>query len=147
MSVLLNAHGAPEPNSEIVKRLHQIHPDLGLLYNAVTPQHWAVTMQWPKTDRRWELVKTQEISGEATYSILGWLPLDCSLEEAPAYIERFLRTSTSESIRNLTQWVDRFNATAPDAAVEEALTAVLETDNPSETPRRSFWGKKRTRVA
>lgn len=146
MPVLVNAAGNPQANSEIVRRLAQIHPDLGLKFSATTPQHWMLTMQWPKTDRRWELVQKQEISGEATYTILGWLPLDCPVEQAPSYVERYLRTATSESVRNLTQYVNRYNATAPDQAVQEAVASVLDAANPSEATRRPFWGRRRTKV-
>lgn len=133
MALLVNAHGAPEPSPEIQKRLKAIHPDLGLRFSEVTPQHWAVTMQWPKDDRRWGMVQRQEIGGDATYSILGWLPLDCPVDQAPSFIERFLRTSTQESVRNLTQYVNRYNESAPQVAVEEALTAVFEQGDPSAT--------------
>lgn len=131
MAILVNAAGNPEPNTEILRRLAQIHPDLGLQFSAVTPQHWMVTMQWPKHDRRWELVQQQQISGDATYTILGWLPLDCPVDQAPSFIARYLRTATEESVRNLTQYVERYNADAPQAAVDEALHAIFEGGDPS----------------
>lgn len=129
--VLLNAAGTPEPPSDTVRRLAAIHPDLGVQFNPQTPQHWMITMQWPRQDRRWEMVQRQEISGEKTFSILGFLPMDCPVDQAPAYLERFLRTSTEESARNLVQYVNQWNASAPQTAVEEALASVFAGDDPS----------------
>lgn len=132
MAILLNSAGTPEPSPEIGRRLRAVHPGLGLQFNAVTPRHWMVTMQWPADDRRWGMVQRQEIGGEATYSIIGWLPLDCTVEDAPNYLSRFLRTATEESTRQVLDHVQKYNAeTVPAAQVEQALDAVMGGDSPT----------------
>jgi hypothetical protein len=134
--VIFNSAGTPEPPTDIVRRLAAIHPDLALYFSPQTPKHWMVTMQWPAEDRRWAMVQRQEISGEKTFSILGFLPLDCPVQDAPSYIERYLRTSTEESARNLTQYVNRFNENVPQAMVESAMEEVFAGGDPSGVDKR-----------
>ena len=143
MALIYNSAGTPEPSPEIRRRLQAVHPGLGLQFNAVTPKHWMVTMAWPEGDQRWGMVQRQEIGGGASYSILGWLPLDCPIEQAPNYLERFLRTATEDSTRELLAHVGRYNAEVlPAAQVNEALEAVLGSGSPTGDDRPAKKGKR-----
>ena len=128
MAVLLNAAGQPEPPTHVVARLRALHAGLHLKYLAYTSQHWAVCMAWEGDDRRWERVQQGEIGPQSAHDIIGYLPLDCPVDEAPAYLERMLRQYPKEEVRNMADYVQQYNADAPvSAAVEEALTEALES--------------------
>jgi len=143
MALLLNSAGTPEPSPEIRRRLQAVHPGLDLKFNIGTPAHWMVTMAWPENDRRWGMVQRQEIGGGASYSILGWLPLDCPIDQAPNYLERFLRTATEDSTRDLLAHVSRYNTEVlPAAQVDEALQAVLGSGSPIGDDRVAKKGKR-----
>ena len=128
MPVLLNSAGQPEPPTDVVKRLRALHAGLHLRFMEYTAQHWAVCMTWDSGDRRWERVQTGKTDPASTYDIIGYLPIDCPVGEAPAYLERMLRQYPKDEVRNMADHVQQYNATAPvDAAIEEALTEALES--------------------
>ena len=127
MAVLLNAAGQPEPPTHVVARLRALHAGLHLKFLDYTAQHWAVCMAWEGGDRRWERVQQGEIGPQSAHDIIGYLPLDCSPEEAPAYLERVFRQYPKDEVRNMADYVQQYNADAPvDAAIEEALVEALE---------------------
>ena len=128
MPVLLNSAGQPEPPTAIVARLRALHAGLHLKFLTHTNAHWAVCMTWEQGDRRWERVQTGQTDPASAYDIIGYLPLDCSPEEAPAYLERVLRQYPKDEVRNMADHVHAYNAEAPvAAAIEEALTKALES--------------------
>ena len=127
MAVLLNAAGQPEPPTHVVARLRALHAGLHLRCHTYPSAHWAVCMAWEAGDRRWERVQTGETNPDSAYDIIGYLPLDCPVDEAPAYLERMLRQYPKDEIRNMADYVQQYNADAPvDAAIEEALVEALE---------------------
>lgn len=128
MPVLLNSAGQPEPPTHVVARLRALHAGLHLKYLEYTAQHWAVCMTWEPGDRRWERVQQGETDPASAYDIIGYLPMDCPVAEAPAYLERMLRQYPKDEVRNMADHVEQYNAEAPvAAAVESALTEALET--------------------
>lgn len=128
MAVLLNAAGQPEPPTAIVARLRALHAGLHLKFLTHTNAHWAVCMTWTQDDRRWERVQTGQTDPASAYDIIGYLPLDCSPEEAPAYLERVLRQYPKDEVRNMADYVQQYNADAPvDTAIEAALVEALES--------------------
>jgi len=69
--------------------------------------------------------------------------LDCPIEQAPNYLERFLRTATEDSTRELLAHVGRYNAEVlPAAQVNEALEAVLGSGSPTGDDRPAKKGKR-----
>lgn len=128
MPVLLNSAGQPEPPTHIVARLRALHAGLHLKYMDYTAQHWAVCMAWDTNDRRWERVQTGQTDPASAYDIIGYLPLACRVDEAPAYLERMLRQYPKDEVRNMADYVQQYNADAPvDTAIEAALVEALES--------------------
>lgn len=127
MAVLLNAAGQPEPPTAVVARLRALHAGLSLKFLTHTGEHWAVCMAWQPEDRRWERVQQGETDPASAYDIIGYLPVDCPTDEAPAYLERTFRQYPKDEIRNMADHVLDYNAQAPVAeAIEAALTEALE---------------------
>ena len=127
MAVLLNSTGQPEPPTHVVKRLRALHAGLHLRFMEHTGEHWAVCMTWTPEDRRWEWVQRGETDPASTYDIIGYLPMLCSADEAPAYLERTLRQHPKDEVRRMADFVQQFNETTPGAdAVDAALVEALE---------------------
>ena len=139
--VLLNGAGMPEPSSSVQRRLRAIHPDLFLRFIPHVAQMWAVCMHWPKEDSRRAQVKSGEVAPERAHDIIGYLPMDASTDDAPAYLERMLRTFPSEAVQKLAQFVTQTQDDAVlNAAVDSAIGEVLDAPDPSRTtakPRRT----------
>lgn len=143
MSVLVNALGRPEPSSEIQRRLAAVHPRLSLRFIDTFDAHWAICMRWDENDPRWQQVQSQEVDPNRSMDIVGYLPMTCSVAEAPAYLERALRQFPREDIQRVADHVMAFNQTTPlQAAVKEAMADVLDMADPSGKARRG----RRTRV-
>ena len=127
MPVLLNSAGQPEPPTAVVARLRALHAGLSLKFLTHTGEHWAVCMAWQPEDRRWERVQQGETDPASAYDIIGYLPVDCPTDDAPAYLERTFRQYPKDEIRNMADHVLDYNAQAPVAeAIEAALTEALE---------------------
>ena len=125
--MLLNSTGQPEPPTEVVKRLRALHAGLHLRFLEYTNQHWAVCMTWEPEDRRWERVQRGETDPGSTYDIIGYLPVSCSADEAPGYLERTFRQYPKEEVRRMADFVQQYNETTPIAeAAEAALVEALE---------------------
>lgn len=135
MAVLLNSTGQPEPPTHVVKRLRALHAGLHLRFMEHTGEHWAVCMTWTPEDRRWEWVQRGETDPASTYDIIGYLPMLCSAEEAPAYLERTFRQYPKDEVRRMADFVQQYNETTPVAdAVNAAIAEAL--DNPVEPRKR-----------
>lgn len=133
--VVLSHRGTPEPSSDIQRRLRAVHPRLFLRYVDVFDSHWALCMRWEENDRRFVDLQQQTLDPDRAFDIIGYLPMDCSADQAPAYIERSLRQYPAEEVRRIADFVQQYNATTPVAeALEEALAEVL--DNPLPVKKR-----------
>lgn len=132
MTVLLNSAGRPEPSPMIQRRLAAIAPGLALRWIAGTGPDWAVVLPWREGDRRWEWVQNGATNPASAFDIIGYLPRDCRPEEAPAYLERMLRTYPREDVRSMTEAVARWNEEdAGRAEVEAAIAEVLDRPDPT----------------
>lgn len=141
MPLLLNSVGRPEPSPEIQRRLRQVHHGLSLKFNDGVAGHWMVTMEWDRNDPRWEAVRTGVNDPASAYDIIGYLPMDCSIEEAPAYIERSLRSWPKESVRSLAGRMSHYNTQAGASQVEEAMHEVMQ-GNPAEFASKKVTGRR-----
>lgn len=132
MSVLVNALGRPEPSPEVQRRLRAVHPNLFLRFIDGLNSSWAICWAWPENDRRWSTVQSGEISPDRAFDIVGYLAMDCSLDEAPSYLHRVLRTFPKEEVSQLADRILRFNETE---ALNEQVNEVLKelTDSPDPT--------------
>ena len=134
--VVLSHRGTPEPSSEIQRRLAAVHPRLFLRYVDVFNSHWALCMRWDANDRRFVELQQQTIDPDRSFDIIGYLPVDCPPDQAPAYIERSLRQYPVEEVRRIADFVQDYNASAPvAAAIDEAMAEVLENPLPRKRGR------------
>ena len=132
MTVLLNAAGIPEPSPEVQRRLRAVHPNLFLRFIPHLAEQGAVCWAWPESDARWEQVRTGECDPARAHDIVGYLPMGCSQDEAPAHLERTLRSFPKEEVRRLADRMQAFNSTeALQAQVQEALKEVMSHADPT----------------
>lgn len=145
--VLVNHRGTPEPSPEIQRRLAAVNPHLFLKYIDGLPEHWAICLRWAENDRRWQQVQAQMVDPNRSMDIVGYVPMGCSAEEAPAYLERSLRQYPKEEVQRIVDDMGRYNATAPlQQAIEQALVEVLDSSDPTSVqakrprgrPKKSF---------
>lgn len=113
MSVILyNASGNPEPSPEIQRRLRALDHRLYLEFMPDFDKHWAVKCRWREDDRRWERVREGGIGEQQAADIVGWLPIDCSVDEAPSYLERVLGKYSQTMADRVLFDVERWNGEA-----------------------------------
>lgn len=135
--VLLNSAGTPEPSPEISRRLRMVHPGLHLKLLGATQEHWAICMSWGENDSRREWVRRGEYNPDKAYDIVGYLPLDCSVDQAPGLLERSLRAYPKEEMSRIADSVSAYNMKYPlDNAVQEAIAEVLDSPDPSGVVKR-----------
>lgn len=132
MPILLNERGIPQPSPELQRRLREVHP--GLTLRLVDGSRWSVGMAWSPDDRRWEYVQRQEMPADGAYDNVGYLPLDCSPDEAPGYLAARMRRHQREDVRRMADALWQSSVEAPQAAMEQALAEVLDNPNPAGTP-------------
>jgi hypothetical protein len=123
--LLRDALGRPQPPSELLARLRRFDDRLGLHY---TKAAWAITERWRTEDRRWEWVRNGSVPEAMAFDICGYLPINCSLDEAPAYIERELHSYTPDQYLKLRAAVAHWNDVTQDQQVEEAVRTGIEED-------------------
>ena len=140
-ALILNSVGLPEPSPEIQRRLRQVHHGLGLKFSKAASHVWMVTMEWEREDPRWEMVKRQEMNPADAWDVIGFLPLDCSPDQAPGYLVSILRTYPKESISRLSERMHHYNDSLKVAHVEEAMHDVMQ-GNPSEFSSTKVTGKR-----
>lgn len=132
MSVILNALGNPEPSAEVSQRLRAIDPKLFLRFIPHLPEHWAVCRGWDEQDDRWAEVRSGNADPARAHDIIGYLPMGCSQAEAPAYLERVLRSYPKEDVSRLADRVLAFNQTgAVQDEVQAAIAEVLDAPDPT----------------
>lgn len=130
--VLLNHLGRPEPSPEVSRRLKMIHAGLHLRFlDPDQEQFWAVCMNWQPEDTRWSTVQSGEISSDRAFDIIGYLPMQCSADEAPAYLERMFRTFPREDINRIVDSMDNWNTGFIKQSFDMALGEVLDRPDPS----------------
>lgn len=96
MSLLVvNERGVPQPSEAVASRLRGLDPCLGLrCYQWGVTQQWALVYAWRDTDPRRARIQTGELDPNTAVDIIGYLPLDCSPEQACASAERGLTAMT-----------------------------------------------------
>lgn len=120
------------PPSEILDRLHQVDPRLGLQFcceSYWSEAHqrlvdcWAITERWPPADMRRRMVYDGSLSADACWDVLCYLPLDCSVDEAFGYFMRSCqRNKGKDSINKMLERIHTFNAKRK----EEVLAPTME---------------------
>lgn len=125
---MVSERGGPVPSPSILAALKRLDPALGLRFIAKFEQsEWAVTWEWPESDRRWARVRSQEISRESAYDILGYLPVDCSLDQARGYIEAHLKNYPIENVQRIRTRMHHWNEVElPKQQVQQLVTDTLD---------------------
>ena len=132
MSVILNALGTPEPSADVSRRLRAIDDKLFLRFIPFLPEHWAICRGWDERDERWAQIQSGDASPDSAHEIIGYLPMGCSQAEAPAYLERSLRSYPKEEIAKLADRVVAFNQQdAMQEQVQAAIADVLDAPDPT----------------
>lgn len=122
---LRDASGKPIPPAELSTRIaQQIGPGWFLRYLSAA---WAVCRTWPPNDRRWEGVKTGENDPAFAWDIIGYLPMECAVDEAPAYLERMLRTDSRADVQAKSHVLGDWNALeVPKQLAEDVIQATRD---------------------
>jgi hypothetical protein len=130
--IILNDRGQPEPSPFIMGCLKRVHAGLSLRHTPHTGPQWAILLQWQPDDRRWQYVQSGEMPPDSTFDIIGYLPMDCPLDDAPAYVAKVFRQSSRAEVQRMADAVLAHNASAPVATmVDEAIAEVLDQVDPS----------------
>lgn len=128
-TLMLNERGGPVPPQDVLQRIRsEVGPEFGLRFMAdFDGSHWAFVREWPNDDKRWDRVRCQEIPPDAAYDIIGYLPLDCPLEQAADYARKALRAYPIEDIRRLADRVSSWNNdTIPQQQITEVVTDAVD---------------------
>lgn len=141
--LVLNDRGLPEPPADLQRRLRQIHDRLCLRYVQAADAVWAVCVRWDEHDPRFGNVQSQVLDPDRAFDIVGYLPKDCSLNEAPAYLARMFRQYPKETIQQFANGVDAFNKSVVSTAADRALGEVLDQKDPSGTLPKLTRPKRR----
>ena len=131
MALLLNERGIPQPPSDIQRRLREVHPDLSIRFVNPMTGAWAICLDWAESDPRRVHVQRQDLDPFNTTDIIGYLPLDCSVAEAPAYVQKALRAYPKENVQRMADFVAAPNTGLVAEALEEALSDVLDQADPT----------------
>ena len=124
--MILSDQGVPYAPSDIVTRLRQVNPRLGLLWrNGWNGAHWALVMEWDESDRRRSRVRSGELAPDEAHDILAFLPPDCSADQAYGYLVNAFRASSEENTRKLLDRVHTYNDNVLKAHEESALSDAL----------------------
>lgn len=102
--------GVPLPPSDIQARLTAYDKRLGMRYLSAS---WAITWTWKPDDPRRATVRSGETPLEMAFDIVGWLPITCSLDEAPAFLERNLKSSSIPELQALSFEIAHYNHDVP----------------------------------
>lgn len=118
--ILFGASGNPEPSTDIVRRLRELDPRLDLTWLSGAGK-WAVRMHWLPDDRRRERIKRGEMPSDVAFDIIGYLPVDCSVDEAPPLLARMLRYWPNEDISKMVEGLTRWNSGGAQQELVEGL--------------------------
>lgn len=140
---LTDLDGRPQPPSEIQSRLRAVHPLLSLRFIQGLGAVWAICMAWDDNDPRWETVQDGRTDPAAACSIIGYLPHDCSLDEAASYIARSIRTYPTDAVKNLIPRLDKYNEALLTAEAEKVLGELLDRPDPSAVKARGYGGRRK----
>lgn len=118
--MILDAQHRPVPPTEIVARLRQVCPTLGLTFcpgafwseaRQRMVDSWAITEDWTPDDPRHRRVRAGEIDPAHCFDVLTFLPADCSVDEAFGYFVRSCQRNRGKaSVASLLARVHTYNA-------------------------------------
>ena len=125
--ILYGADGTPQPPTDIVARLEE--RGLKLYKFPDENPRWGILSRWREDDPRREMIRKGEMSPGDDFDIIGYLPMDCPLEEVPTYLERQLRQHPREDIARLADRMRDWNEKGlAEQQVEEVVAAAAENN-------------------
>ena len=130
--MLVSERGIPLPPQDIVQRLQEIDPDLGMKF--LPGPQWAITLRWSQEDPRRVLVRKGDVAIDQAHDVWAVLPADCSPEQAYGYVIgcfKQAKGSGSERAAKLLDRVHMYNKQVQGEArrpVEEYAQELLEAN-------------------
>lgn len=127
--MLLTPEGTPQPPSEIVRRLQQINPNLGLMWVPVQDAlhgQWGVTMKWAPGDRRYAYIQRGEVAPDSDQDIVVFLPQDCGVDQAYAYFVSRVQVSSRDDVRAMVDRVQLWNRNQTDVNWKPVMDKAME---------------------
>lgn len=108
LTLVRDVEGTPLPPSAVVDELRRRTqcPELGLRYCNVS---WQLIWTWSANDHRRERIRKGEYPETSAYDIVGTLPIDCSVDQAPSYAEKCLRSYPRDDARKLADAIAHYN--------------------------------------
>lgn len=141
MSIIINSLGMPEPPSDIQRKLRRLHPRLHLRHIPHLGTPWAVCMDFEENNPRMKLVQEQKLDRSKAFDIIGYLPMECSVAEAPSYLRKILREYPVAEVQRVADSLDRWNhEDIAEAQVEEVMAELESTgyiEKPGVTGKRT----------
>lgn len=125
LHIIRDFDGIPQPSPELVQRLKRFDARLGLRY---TKTAWAITEEWAENDPRRARVRDEGMDPRFAIDICGYLPITCSLDEAPEYIRRELTSWAPGQFKALRESVAKWNDEGQDAAVMDQVLGAVSND-------------------
>lgn len=127
MTLVLSDGVTPAPPSDIVRRLRQVDPDLGMKWFP-SSHCWAITAMWRENDPRRARVVAGEVAPDEAFDAVCFVRESVSAEDAYHYFLRGIRSSSREDIAKLVDEIDKWNEAQPDRnaapVVEEMLNEI-----------------------
>lgn len=146
----------PDAPADVLEKLRQIDPHLGLRFvEFPTTQDardghrwWALTWEWPKDDPRHVRIMRNEL-GNQPWDVLGYLPLDCDVHSAFAYVKNhLLGARTRPDIGHLADRIGEYNRVVTEKLVEEQADKAAELVESNPNPiMDSVLGKTQPKVS
>lgn len=136
--MLLTATGTPAVSPGLLARLTAVDERLGLVWHPLG--WWAVTWAWAPNDPRWAHVQQGREAETNAYDVVGQLPPDCSVDEAPAYLERSMRSMGREDVARLADRVRDHNARVTDPVVQQVAEDTVREATTRKKGRRIIVG-------
>ena len=125
-----------EPPKLLVERFARVDDRLGLKFvqfpiadstNVNSIRHWAIVIHWREDDARRQWIQRGEIPASAAFDVLGYLPIDCSVQEAFTYFERMAtgQLRDGRDVANMVSRLHLFNAEVK----KEVMQPVMDKAN------------------
>jgi len=138
--MLLGADGQVQPPSDMLRRLHEIDPHLGLCFGGAS-RCWWLTWNWRDDDPRRAWIRESKYPAERAFDFLIKLPKDCTADQAYGYVVQCVRRLNGEADRTrLLERVHSYNK----KAVEDARAPAVEV---AEELIDANFGKVKQKVA
>lgn len=145
MKIQIPSNIKPKPPQDIVARLRQVNPLLGVRFvHSIDIHYWALTWDWPENDPRRRDILLGTTDPDNAWDMLCMLPLDCTVEMAYSYFVNHCRRSSKAEIKQMLDRIHTYNSDTQAAIWEPTMQqAQLEIERSASAlfkDQRSFGG-------